>query len=61
MLRLLEMLNSHFKKQTEQIASYVRDAEERILSGLTSRLECVAAEIKHFGERVTPLPSTLPF
>jgi len=47
------MLNSHFKKQTEQIASYVRDAEERILDGLTSRLERIAAEMKQFGERVT--------
>jgi len=46
MLRLLEMLNSHFKKQTEQIASYVRDAEERILDGLTSRLECIAVRSK---------------
>jgi len=34
--------------QTEQITSYVRDA-----GGLTSRLQCIAAEMKQFGERVT--------
>jgi len=50
---LLEMLNSRFKEQTEQIASDVRDAEERILDGPTSRLECIAGEMKQFGERVT--------
>ncbi|XP_070073289.1 uncharacterized protein [Drosophila takahashii] len=50
---LLEMLNSRFKEQTEQIASYVRDAEVRIVDGLTSRLDCIAAEMKQFGELVT--------
>jgi len=50
---LLEMLNLRLKQQTEQIASYVRDAEERNLDGLTSRLECIAAKMKQFGEHVT--------
>jgi len=43
---LLEMLNLRLKQQTEQIASYVRDAEERNLDGLTSRLECIAVRSK---------------
>jgi len=35
----------------------VRGAEECILDGLTSRLECIAAEMKQFRERVTIVES----
>ncbi|XP_033234131.1 uncharacterized protein [Drosophila pseudoobscura] len=53
--QLLEMLKDRFEEQTNQIASHVRNAEQRILSSLMERLDSIAGEVKQMGARVIDL------
>ncbi|XP_070072825.1 uncharacterized protein [Drosophila takahashii] len=49
---LLEMLNLRLLEQTQKLTGLVQDTEQRILGGLLTRLDGIAADLKLVGERV---------
>ncbi|KAH8241750.1 hypothetical protein KR032_004018, partial [Drosophila birchii] len=53
--QLLDLMKMRFQEQTDAIACLVKEAEIRILSSLSERLDVIAGEVKQTGDRVSNL------
>ncbi|KAH8342567.1 hypothetical protein KR084_005248, partial [Drosophila pseudotakahashii] len=53
--QMMALLKVHLQEQTEQMSTCVREAEQRILDGLSKCLDLISDEVKRSAERVTSL------